>query len=95
MNTSEHSQCRRDESDQVSDDPTTEREYDSVPRALVEQEKVLDLGLALPALARLSGCDHVWEESGAARGQGSVELSLERSEVKIADVGVGEEDICG
>ena len=87
------SQRRCDESNQVSDDTAPESEYDSIPSALAEQQEILDLRLSLPTLTRFSWRNHIGQEPRIRAGV--VELFLEGSEMKFADVGIGDKDIGG
>ena len=76
---------------EVSNDPTPEGKNDGIPRALVQQQEVLDLRLALPALRTLPRGDHIGEEPCIPLGL--VELGLERVEMEVADVHVRYEHV--
>jgi hypothetical protein len=89
-----NAQGRGDEADKVADHAAAEGEENGITRTALVEHEILDRGLALAALARLAGRDHVGEETDVILAlEGGRELGLERGEKVRADVVVGDEDV--
>jgi hypothetical protein len=97
----ENAQSRGDETDEIADDTTAEGEDDGIPGALLRQEEILDLCLALSALGGLAWGDYVCKESwsvvwiGERRCDVLSELVDEKLEIQGGEVSIGDEYIGG